>query len=207
MMKSNKTTAAFWKIIGIVEPLILASSSPRRSALLQVIGIPFEVVIPQPDGEDYDPWDDGELLLNRAVQKAQSVRNLHPNRMILAADTVVVVDDRVLGKPADDADAERMLSMLSGRSHDVYTALCLFFGGRRPQRLDICRTRVTFKKLDPAWIRAYLQSGEPMDKAGAYGIQGLGGLWIDSIQGCYFNVVGLPLSLLWDFLTSGEEDE
>jgi septum formation protein len=206
MMNSKNATSDFWKLAGIVEPLLLASSSPRRAALLQAIGIPFEVAIPVQDDEGYDSWDGGELLLSRAVKKAQSVRHLHPHRMILAADTVVVVEDQVLGKPADTADAQRMLGMLSGRSHDVYTALCLFDDVRRRRQLNICRTRVTFKKLKPAWIHAYLQSGEPLDKAGAYGIQGLGGLWIDSIQGCYYNVVGLPLSLLWDFLSSGEED-
>ncbi len=202
----EKATSDFWKRAGIVEPLVLASSSPRRSDLLQAIGIPFEVARPVQDDEGYDLWDGGELLRSRAVKKAESVRDFYPNRMILAADTVVVVDSRVLGKPADAAAAEHMLFTLSGRSHNVYTALCLLDGTQQRQKLDICRTQVTFKRLEPSWIHAYLKSGEPMDKAGAYGIQGLGSLWVDSIQGCYYNVVGLPLSLLWDFLKSGEED-
>ncbi|RJP80200.1 MAG: septum formation protein Maf [Candidatus Zixiibacteriota bacterium] len=194
--------AEFWRRAGVSEPLILASSSPRRADLLRAVGCPFEVVPPDYDEGSYGPWDGGEHLRSLAVEKAERVRALRRGRTVLAADTVVLVDNRVLGKPADPVEAAAMLSLLSGREHEVWTALCYFPPGGGPARQAAVSTRVTFRALSAGEIAAYVATGEPLDKAGAYGIQGLGGLWISRIEGCYFNVVGLPLSALWDLVQS-----
>jgi septum formation protein len=194
-----------WDRFGLKSPLILASSSPRRAALLKAIGCPFEVIPPDEVESDYIIWDDGELLRRWAVQKAESVHLNVPNRYVLAADTVIRLDDRIFGKPSNQKEAAEMLALLSGRVHQVWTAMHLFRSGEKRGRTTISCTRVTFRHLNHQEIEAYIQTGEPMDKAGAYGIQNLGGLWVEKIEGCYFNVVGLPLSKLWDLLTSPED--
>ncbi len=167
---------AFWSQVGLHEPLILASSSPRRATLLQAIGCPFEVVKPEVLEGAYGPWDGGEILLSRAVQKAAKVRLSFPARAILAADTVVVLDEAVLGKPADRKEAFAMLRALSGRTHEVWTALAFFLERDRSAKTALTQTMVTFSHLSPAEIQAYLETGEGLDKAGAYGIQGIAGL-------------------------------
>lgn len=191
-----------WQLCGIGEPIILASSSPRRAALLRAVGCPFEVVDPKFQEEEYGLWDAGELLIRRAVQKARSVREEYPANPILAADTVVLLGDRVFGKPRSKNDAVEMLQALSGRTHEVVTALCYMPAGEQTCKTATSRTSVAFRSLTPEEISAYIITGEPLDKAGAYGIQGIGGLWVRKIQGCYFNVVGLPLSQLWDLFTA-----
>lgn len=189
-----------WEVCGIRKPIILASSSPRRAAILGAVGCPFKVVTPALQEKDYGLWDGGELLGQRAVQKAESVRAKFPNDAILAADTVVLLGERVFGKPENGEDAVSMLRSLSGRTHEVRTALCYFPARGQAPSMATSRTLVTFRPLTSNEISAYVNTGEPLDKAGGYGIQGIGGLWVRSIEGCYFNVVGLPLSQLWDLL-------
>jgi septum formation protein len=195
--------------------LILASASPRRQELLRAAGIEFTVraaelaEVPQP-GES--PQKFAERM---AREKAQMVfqKGVKPGDCVLGADTVVIVDDLLLGKPADRADAARMLRLLSGRSHLVTTGVCLvkagggapgkvgqteFSGGLEDVRSET--TQVWMEKLSEQEIKAYVASGEPMDKAGAYAIQGNASRWISRIQGCYFNVVGLPVLLVYRML-------
>lgn len=188
---------------------ILASGSPRRKELLSTIGIDFDVVVSDAD-EDSISKDAPveiyvqELALLKAAATAKNVLK-KKKALIIAADTIVTLDGKILGKPQDEDDAFNMLSELSGRTHAVYTGYCVM---RISDGFTVCnrvKTDVTFKLLDDEKIRSYIRTGEPMDKAGAYGIQGLGALLIEKIDGDYFNVVGLPVSSLADTL-SGEFD-
>ena len=182
--------------------LILASASPRRQELLRNAGIEFLVdatdipEIPQP-GET--PTDFVERL---ACEKAQDVARRHAAGYILGADTTVVADGQILNKPADADDATRMLRLLSGRTHRVITGVCLICSAAntRKQTVRSEATQVTFQTLSDADIQVYVSTGEPMDKAGAYGIQGLASRFIPRIEGDYFNVVGLPVALVWKML-------
>jgi len=178
------------------ERLILASGSPRRQALLQGLGLKFEV-IPAPGREEPHPdLTPEELVQALAREKAAQVRALTGDEeaVILAADTVVELDGAILGKPADAARAEAMLASLSGRTHRVWTGVCVSRGGEILTRAE--GTEVTFRSLTPEEIRAYVATGESMDKAGAYGIQGRAALFVEGIRGDYFNVMGLPLCTL-----------
>jgi septum formation protein len=180
--------------------IILASNSPRRRELLRQIGVVFSS-----DAADIDervlPGEKPEMYAVRAaLEKAQAVRARIDSGIVIAADTVVVLDDVIMGKPADSQDAERMLSLLSGKMHRVLTGLAVIDVGTGKARTCIADTRVWFRMLTSGQIASYVGSGEPLDKAGAYGIQGKGALLIDRIEGCYFNVVGLPLSLLAEML-------
>ena len=179
--------------------LILASSSPRRQELLRQTGINFEVMAPHIN-EDQRPGEAPlEYALRLASEKAQTVARHRPLGPVLGADTIVVVDGEVLGKPADAADAVRMLRRLSARAHQVSTAVSLALpeGGADTRS---CTTQVYFRKLTEDEIQQYVAGGEPMDKAGAYAIQGGAARWADRIEGEYSNVVGLPLSLVTDML-------
>ncbi|NLZ44618.1 MAG: septum formation protein Maf, partial [Clostridia bacterium] len=131
-----------------------------------------------------------------AAEKAGEIAALHPNALVIAADTIVVAENRIMGKPRDKGDAREMLSFLSGRWHEVYTGIALVRAAEGKSLLDYERTRVKFHSLSREEIDRYIRSGEPMDKAGAYGIQGLGAVLVERIEGCYFNVVGLPLAKL-----------
>ena len=183
--------------------IILASNSPRRKELLNMLNLKFQVIAdntPEPVDEELSP---DNLVCELARFKGENViRNLSDtmDAVVIAADTVVAVDDKVLGKPQDVEDAEKMLVQLSGRSHFVYTGVYVE---------DICtkkavsfceKTEVFFKKLDMSVIKDYINTGEPMDKAGAYGIQNLGSLFVEKIDGDYFNVVGLHVSKLCEVL-------
>ncbi len=183
--------------------LILASRSPRRSELLATAGIPF---VCEPAG-DVEACLAAELLAagtapdqyarELARAKATDVAARHPGRLVLGADTVVVLDGEILEKPADEAEARHLLGRLSGRRHTVISSLALVGGAAGlPGVLDHAATEVDFLPLEPAAIADYVRTGEPMDKAGAYGIQGYGALMIRGVNGCYFNVMGLPLSRL-----------
>lgn len=183
--------------------LVLASRSPRRAELLGVAGIPFEIILPGDVEERIaarlleDAAHPGAYAEDLAVAKAEDVAARHPGRLVLGADTVVVLEGRILEKPRDEADARRLLGLLSGRRHTVITSLALVRRG--PERWGEVgheRTEVDFLELQPDAIAAYVRSGEPMDKAGAYGIQGLGALMVRGVAGCYFNVMGLPLARL-----------
>jgi len=178
--------------------LILASASPRRSELLCNAGIEFTVLpahIPE-FRRDHESPD--EYVCRLAREKAQAVFAQQPLDYVLGADTEVIVDGRVLGKPRDPEDAARMLRLLSGRSHVVTTGVCLLGPGVDDTRAET--TLVTFDPLSEDQVRSYVASGEPMDKAGAYAIQGIASRWITRLDGCYFNVVGLPVPLLYRML-------
>ena len=173
--------------------LILASASPRRHELLEAAGIPHTVRpshIPEIRHPNESPI---EFVRRIAEEKARAVE-CAPDDIVLGADTVVCLDDEVFGKPLDDPDAARMLRLLSGRDHWVHTGICL----RTPTKTikDVASTRVTFVPLTDGDIQEYTLSGESRDKAGAYAIQGLASKFVWGIEGCYQNVVGLPVSLV-----------
>jgi septum formation protein len=178
--------------------LILASESPRRALLLRALGVRFEQ-IPSDVVEDHDQADPEAAAIASALKKAMSVAQSYPEAEILGADTVVVTPKgEILGKPADEDDALRMLMTLSGREHQVITGVALVGPGHEVSSAETTSVRMrTYTREEAA---RYARSGEPMDKAGAYGIQGLGGLLVKSLTGCYFNVVGLPLQLLYQML-------
>jgi septum formation protein len=177
--------------------LILASQSPRRKELLERAGISFEVRTAGV-AEERRPGESAEdYVLRLSREKAEAIGA--PNgAWVLGADTVVVLGDEMLEKPRDPADAGRMLTLLSGREHQVLTGICLKGPGGIGNHVE--RTRVWFAPLSAKEIAEYVASGEPMDKAGAYAIQGLGSKFITRIEGCYFNVVGLPVSLVYRML-------
>ena len=179
--------------------LILASASPRRRELLSQAGLKFTVAAANLN-EDLLPDETAAAYVQRlAEEKAQAVWNAHRSLntaddplVVLGADTCVVCDGHILGKPTDTADARRMLELLSGRTHAVLTGLAAVTGDKIVRDVEI--TQVTFNQLNDAEIARYIASGEPMDKAGAYAIQGYAARWIPRIEGCYFNVVGLPIA-------------
>jgi septum formation protein len=181
--------------------LILASASPRRRELLRAAGFDFEV---RPSGieEKRRAGESGEeFALRVAREKAlQVAASAPPESLVLGADTVVIVDGEVLGKPAGPDDAPRMLRLLSGVTHRVVTGVCLVRAPDRIEALTPSVTLVTFRRLDEQGISEYVSSGEPLDKAGAYGIQGLASKFVTRIEGCYFNVVGLPVALVYELL-------
>ena len=172
--------------------LILASQSPRRRELLSLTGIPFEVDAPEVDETCTLGARDAVLELSRRKALAAAAR--HPGKVILASDTLVAVDDVPLGKPADEADAFRMLSSLSDRWHQVYTGVCVI-SAAGDVYAEVDATDVRFGPMSDEAIRAYIATSEPMDKAGAYALQGIAGLWIEEIRGSHTNVIGLPLTL------------
>jgi len=174
--------------------IVLASASPRRRELLALAGVPHRVQ-PSAIDERRAPGETPAGFAERAAQdKARAVAQGCPaGTWVLGADTVVVADDEVLGKPRDRRDGQRMLRLLSGRTHRVITGVALVAAPSGRSESFAAETAVTFRPLAEGWIEGYLDSGEPMDKAGAYGIQGLGGLLVAGIQGSYTNVVGLPL--------------
>ncbi|MDF2627254.1 MAG: maf [Symbiobacteriaceae bacterium] len=172
--------------------IVLASASPRRQELLRQIGVTFRVVPSQVDEQVSEPMKPGELVEHLALAKASDVAAREGEALVIGSDTIVVVDDRILGKPQDRADAIAMLQSLSGRSHQVMTGIALVKGDRQLVGHEV--TTVQFRPLEQGEIERYVDSGEPMDKAGAYGIQGRAGAMISAIAGDYFTVVGLPLS-------------
>jgi septum formation protein len=179
--------------------LILASSTPQRAELLRAAGIAFDVCTPQVD-EARHPNEPVEKMVARLAEAkaraaAQSVCEGKP-AIIIGADTAVELDGEIFGKPRDAADAREMLSYLSGRTHFVITGICVLRLPGGATRSAVERTAVTFAPLDPSEIEAYVTTGEPSDKAGGYAIQGRAGRYIPRIEGCYFNVVGLPLARL-----------
>jgi septum formation protein len=172
--------------------IVLASHSPRRRELLTALGIVFEVIGADVDESARAGESVEEHVLRLAGQKAWAVSSSHPDAVVLGADTVVVVDKTVLGKPADQKDAARMLGMLSGRTHEVLTGIAVIVPSCQDAYAQVVRTAVTIRGLDPMEIAAYVATGEPMDKAGAYAVQGMASAFITRIEGSYPNVVGLP---------------
>jgi septum formation protein len=181
----------------MVGMLVLASQSPRRSEILRQAGIDF-VTRPADVDETVQHGEEPDHYVRRLAEAKAMALDPRESDIILGADTTVSLDHHLLGKPEDAQDAARMLSLLSGRRHEVITGICLRMGRRVV--LDSAVTLVWFSHLTDAEIAAYVASGEPMDKAGAYAIQGLASKFIEKIDGCYFNVVGLPVSLVYRHL-------
>lgn len=181
--------------------LILASNSPRRKELLRRAGFSFETRASHVDEIRHAGESVEEFTCRVARDKARAVAAFaQPDSLVLAADTVVVVDGQILGKPAGSDDAARMLRQIAGGTHRVITGLCLILAPDHVEALKPEVTLVTFVPLDEQEIRDYVQSGEPLDKAGAYGIQGLASKFVARIEGSYSNVVGLPIHLVYEIL-------
>lgn len=177
--------------------VVLASQSPRRAEILAQAGIPFTVRVANADETPVPGESPAQCVARLAELKARAVA-ASEDEIVLGADTTVVVDGQMLGKPADAADACRMLRLLSGRRHEVLTGICLLRGGRAVTGVAV--TSVWFAQLTKDDVAAYAASGEPLDKAGAYAIQGQAGRYVERIEGCYFNVVGLPIHLVYRHL-------
>ena len=179
-------------------PIVLASGSPRRKQLLEMLRIPFRVIVPDVD-ERVLPGEAADAYVTRLSRaKAEAVAYQVPGEIVLAADTTVVLDGAIFGKPESAAHAVDMLTALQGRTHDVMTAVAVARDGDLAQALDV--SRVTFRAADAATLGAYVATGEPMDKAGAYAVQGLGASLIERVEGDFFGVMGLPLRLALNLL-------
>ena len=192
-----------------MQPIILASQSPRRQELIRNITDNFEVIVSPAEEILPDGIAPEEAPVFLAGIKARAVAERYPERIVIGADTVVILDGVILGKPADPADAARMLSALSGKTHTVITGCCIRQGQR--ERRFSQRTEVVFYPLTDREIAEYVASGDPLDKAGAYGIQGRASLFVRGISGDYFNVMGLPIGLLnrelCAFLSENADDQ
>jgi len=181
--------------------LVLASQSPRRSEILKQAGIPFVVRAAEVDETPLPCETPADYVRRLAKAKALAVAAA-PGEIVLGADTTVVIDGEMLGKPADEMDARRMLSLLSARRHEVMTGICLASDGGVVT--DYAKTDVWFAPISEREIAEYAASGEPLDKAGAYAIQGLASKFVERIDGCYFNVMGLPIALVYRHLIRGQ---
>jgi septum formation protein len=185
-------------IMPAIQPrIILASASPRRAELLKQIGVEFELVPSQIEERPHPDEAPGDYITRIARAKVVAVARERDSGLVIGADTVVVLDGRLIGKPQNQADAHRLLRLLSGRWHAVLTGVALYDVETRHEVADYEKTLVKFAQLNDTEIDWYVNTGEPMDKAGAYGIQGLGGLFVDEIAGNYYNVVGLPIPLVY----------
>ncbi|MDR0839905.1 MAG: Maf family protein [Christensenellaceae bacterium] len=178
--------------------LILASQSPRRRELFELIGLPFTAVTSDADEDIPSFTSPGSFVEQLALRKAQAVYATHPGCCVVGADTIVWLDDEIIGKPTNREDAYRILRRLSGRTHTVYTGLAV----RTDAGAEVIHdtTLVTFAALSDDEIWHYIDSGEPMDKAGAYGVQGLGAIFVQRVEGCYFTVIGMPVPILYQML-------
>ncbi|MDL2258208.1 Maf family protein [Eubacteriales bacterium OttesenSCG-928-K08] len=178
--------------------LILASQSPRRREVLKLMGLDFEVIVSNVEENAPENLSPEKLVCALALQKAQAVYLMHPEDCVIGADTIVFIDEKVIGKPADDMDAKRILNLLQGRTHEVYTGLAVLSSTGRDVQAE--RTKVVFAPMSQEEIDWYVSTGEPGDKAGAYGVQGLGSLFVEKVEGNYFNVIGMPVPLLYKML-------
>jgi septum formation protein len=179
--------------------LVLASRSPRRAELLKAAGFEFTVRVADVDETPRDGEAPRDYVLRIAKEKARAV-HADADEIVLAADTTVVLGSEIMGKPADAADAARMLRALAGKRHEVITAICIKRG--EEVKTEVASTAVWFAPISDAEVADYVASGEPMDKAGAYGIQGLASKFIDRIDGSYTNVVGLPVGLMYRLISA-----
>jgi septum formation protein len=181
----------------MIPQLILASASPRRAELLRQIGLDFQIVPSLvPEDPPTGPYTPEQLVMNLATAKVGQVAQGRSAGIIIGADTVVFLENRILGKPRSTAEAVAMLTQLSGKTHRVFTGIRVLDAASGRCSTDFAMTEVVFRRLEPDEIRAYVRTGEPLDKAGAYGIQGHGAILVERINGCYFNVVGLPIGKL-----------
>jgi septum formation protein len=183
--------------------IILASGSPRRRELLSLLGLPFEVISSDVDESTPPDFTPEMIVRSLALRKAEAVvpAAAKRNAVIVGSDTIVVLDDKVLGKPVDEQDSRVMLGLLQGKTHQVYTGVACIGLPEGKILVEHRVTSVTMRALSEEEISAYIATGEPADKAGSYAIQGLGATLVEKIEGCYFNVVGLPLSLLGRMLS------
>ena len=180
--------------------IILASSSPRRKEILQNANIKFEVKTSDIDETVLDGEMAISLVLRLALEKGMEISKKHPQELIISADTIVVCDNQILGKPSDENDAIKMLTKLSARTHQVITGISLIHLETNKKIIDYVVSDVKFKQLSQQDIIDYVNTKESLDKAGAYGIQGYGAMLVEKIDGDYFNIVGLPISKLSDLL-------
>jgi septum formation protein len=181
------------------QKLVLASQSPRRAEILQAVGWEFEAIAANIDETRWPREDAAGYVKRLATTKAETIAKKFPESLVLGADTIVVIEQEILGQPRDDDDARRMLELLSGKWHQVLTGVALIRGGHPLQLLvEQETTRVRFAEMSAEEIDWYVATGEPKGKAGAYGIQGPAALFIEEIQGDYFNVVGLPVRLVYE---------
>jgi len=176
--------------------LVLASSSPRREEILEQLNLKFTIVPSKIDEDNFDSSDPVELVKLLAEEKARSISALVENAIIIAADTVVVHDENILGKPANEAEARNMLKKLSADQHQVITGVAVLNSSSGESHVDYNITEVKMTDLSEYEINSYVDTGEPLDKAGSYAIQGFGGLFIEEIRGSYYSVMGLPIHQL-----------
>ena len=199
------------KLTGLKKPVVLASASPRRKQLLEQLGMTF-VIRPSGVQEEAVPLSlHPELYVQTlAAHKARDIAHTPglPESVVIGADTIVVHDNRILNKPVSPEHAREMLRTLSGQTHTVYTGIALVDSATRAELMDVQQTEVTFRTLADEEIDAYVATGSPLDKAGAYGIQDdFGAVFVERINGCYYNVVGLPLPLLYQRLREFSRQE
>ena len=180
---------------------ILASSSPRRRELLLRLQTPFDIILPDVDESIIPPDGSPETYCTALAElKANDISQHYPNNLVIGSDTIVVLDDQIMGKPDDKAQAQKMLESLSGRTHHVYTGVCLKWAERNIHHLFAEITMVTFWELEERDINHYIESCPPYDKAGSYGIQDWSAVFVQEIKGCYDNVVGFPISRFYEEL-------
>lgn len=175
--------------------IILASASPRRKELLSQLGLEFTIVIPHVDEKTRQGEHPEDFCRRISMDKAAIVSQDYPDALIIAADTIVVIDGKILGKPHENKEARAYLTLLEGRTHEVYTGYTIMYKGE--SRTKVIRTRVHFRSMSEEEILWYIATGEPLDKAGAYAVQGIGSIFVDRLEGSYTNVIGLPLSDLY----------
>ncbi len=190
-------------------PLILASKSPRRKKLLEQIGLEFEIIASDFDEDSIEYTDPENYSKFLATAKAKRVAETLENpSVVIGADTIVVLENQVMNKPANEKDAIRMLKLLSGKAHSVYTAVAFVRSSDMYSKSYVKKTEVTFRTLDESEILQYVKSGSPLDKAGSYGIQDdYGAVFVKHIEGCYYNIVGLPLELFYSELNNFLKNE
>lgn len=176
--------------------LILASGSPRRSEILTSVGWKFTKIVADIDETEFEGENPADYVQRLAQTKAEAVAANYPEILVLGADTTVVIDNQIIGKPVDLDDARRMLRLLSGRTHEVLTGIAIAKNGET--KVGLQRTKVKFKPLSEAEVEFLVEFGEPLDKAGAYAVQAQAALFIEGIEGDYWNVVGLPISLVYE---------
>jgi septum formation protein len=178
--------------------LVLASGSPRRSEILTSVGWDFEKIVADVDETEFPGENPSNYVQRLAQAKAEAVAKDHPNKIVLGADTTVVLDNQIIGKPIDFDEARRMLKILSGRTHEVLTGVAVVNEGKI--ELGLQRTKVKFATLNNEEIEFLVEFGEPLDKAGAYAVQAQAALFIEGIEGDYWNVVGLPINLVYQLV-------
>ncbi|HKP68105.1 MAG TPA: Maf family protein [Pyrinomonadaceae bacterium] len=183
--------------------IVLASGSPRRSEIMNSVGWPFVKDVPDIDESEREGESPEDYVRRLAREKAQAVAGSHPGEIVLAADTTVVIDGRIIGKPNDEDHAREMIEMLSGNWHEVLTGVAVAMNGNA--ELGMQRTRVKFAPMNDKEIEFLVREGDPLDKAGAYAVQAQAALFIEAIEGDYWNVVGLPISLVYEMVKRAEK--